>query len=222
MSAIPSHTQRYLPIAKGINYAPAIFFKTVDPQNLSLSAASSSTTLPANSLLPIGYSLTAKQMIHVPNPTLTRAALHLFALPSMHIEQRVWVLERMMENLVWEGRTLTARCEEGDTWMIIQFQACLCHDKLSSLFVATVEAVEEGKVRAWSQHVIVPIQMVDACEIAICPYSIPSLSFYFLRPFSYDPPLGSSHCKDPTYNPTQYRAAIERDSKEVKDWRSGI
>lgn len=59
----------------------------------------------------------AKQMIHVPNPTLTHAALYLFTLSSMHIEQQVWVLERVIENLVWEGRTLTARCEEEDTWI---------------------------------------------------------------------------------------------------------
>ena len=117
---------------------------------------------------------------------------------------------------------LTARYEEEDTWMVIQYQACLCHDKLSSLFVAIVEAVEKGKVQAWSQHIIVPVQIVDVFKIAICPYSIPSLTFYFLHPFSYNPPLGSSQCKDPTYDPTQYWAAIECDSKKVKDWCSGV
>ena len=89
-----------------------------------------------------------------------------------------------------------------DTWMVIQFQACLCHDKLSSLFVAIVETVEKGKVRAWSQHIIIPIQMIDVFEIAICPYSIPSLIFYFLHPFFYNLPLSSSQHKDPTYNLT--------------------
>ena len=89
MSTIPSRTQHYLPISKGINYAPTIFFKTVNSQDLSSSTVSSSTTLPTNSLLPIGYSLMAQQMIYVPNPTLTCMVLHLFALLSMHIEQRV-------------------------------------------------------------------------------------------------------------------------------------
>ena len=85
-----------------------------------------------------------------------------------------------------------------------------------------VEAVEKGKVWAWSQHIIVPVQIVDVFKIAICPYSIPSLTFYFLHPFSYNPPLSSSQRKDPTYDPTQYWAAIERDSKEVKDWHSKV
>ena len=72
--------------------------------------------------------------------------------------------------MVWEGRTLTTRYKEEDTWMVIQFQAFLYHDKLSSLFIAMVEAVEKGKIQAWSQHIIVPVQMVDMFEIIICPY----------------------------------------------------
>ena len=79
--------------------------------------------------------------------TLIHGHIYLFNMSKgLRIEKKIWILEKVGLDTVWEGKRLLTRYEEKDTWMKVDIQQYLGTDSIVSLFRELVLSKEPGKV----------------------------------------------------------------------------